>query len=264
MFVDGGERGRIGVPNCALFAHRCDCVFAFRIGKPVFSGVHRFALQSRWPCVHLLSDWAGRPAILAREALTCAQMTQSAIAITRLTEERKSWRRDHPFVQRLSVLACLLGVLRPTGGRCRRLHEPPAVGMRHPGKRGRPVGRGHLQAHAHLQRLLPGQLSKVRLHPSNTAPEHFPQRLRVPVNSVARMEADNQHQAGTPPSSCLRFCSESRRSLTSRTRRVRPIRMPTISTARTAKSTRRRLGLSPPSSSPTPAPQTRPFSNKGR
>ncbi|PJF19540.1 SUMO-conjugating enzyme [Paramicrosporidium saccamoebae] len=56
-----------------------------------------------------------------------------SIAVTRLTEERKQWRKDHPFVRCL-VVVFMVGFLRKTNDKRRRVYEYAYLGMWYSGK----------------------------------------------------------------------------------------------------------------------------------
>lgn len=63
-----------------------------------------------------------------------AATAANSIAITRLTEERKQWRKDHPFVLRTSKLTCaddvdMIGILCQAGQQRRWLGQPARLGM---------------------------------------------------------------------------------------------------------------------------------------
>jgi hypothetical protein len=82
----------------------------------------------------------------------------SGIASGRLSEERKSWRKDHPFVRACSYsmpwLSLLPGLHRETGAERGRHTQLIPMGLRNPREAIDNLGRRSLQSAHALQRRL--------------------------------------------------------------------------------------------------------------
>lgn len=104
--------------------------------------------------------------------MMASKASSNSIAITRLTEERKQWRKDHPFVS-ISFEIPFLGILCSPKDKRRRIHELDGVGVRNPGKGNQFVGWRIVSPYYHLFQRLPRHGPQGRLQHAPPASKHL-------------------------------------------------------------------------------------------